>query len=182
MTFLEKIKFRFPKFAEVLYEFAGRKKNSVFQDMLLCAGVSLVSAFYEFEEYFMFSAVEFIRNLLVFLTICCWIWCAFINGFWKKYSFLVFTAAFWLIPKIIIYQEEHTGIRNYSKYLDAAAQFSRLISQYSISRLAVFLNSPLTYALIALISWCLLAYFIGVIFKKKYAENFVKTLAKEKII
>lgn len=178
MTLLEKVRFRFPKLANIIYGFIKKKKNSVRNDMLLCTGVSLASAFYEFEAFFPPAAVDIIKNLLIFLTVCCWVWCAFLNGFWKKYSFLVFMFLFWLIPRIIIFWEENTGIRNYSKYLDAAAQFSRLISQYSLSGLSRFLNTPLSYVMPALLIWCLLFYIIGRAAEKRL-KRIAKTLAKE---
>jgi hypothetical protein len=138
------------KFTDVL----ENKKTTVRQDMLLCTAVTLSSAFYEFENSIPGIAADFVRITLLFLLLICWLWCAFLNGFRKKYPFLIFTFLFWFIPRLIIAARANMSILNYNKYLDAASQFSSLIAEMSLKNLSDSLNISYFSASVILIAWC----------------------------
>jgi hypothetical protein len=165
MTLIEKIDNRFPTFGRKIKNFSTCKKTTVWQDMLLCAAVTLACAFYEFEKFFPALATEVIGITLMILFVVCWLWCSFLNGLRKKYSFLIFIAAFWLIPRLITLLRANMSILDYNKYLDAASQYSRLITDYSMSQLSSLLQTSELAATIALICWCMLLFYIGRLFK-----------------
>ncbi|MDR1688373.1 MAG: hypothetical protein LBS21_07155 [Clostridiales bacterium] len=151
------------KFYEVFI--SKTEKLSIFQNMFLCTAISLACAFYQFDTFIPVVASQTINAFLTVLLVVCWLWCSFISGFWNRYSFLVYTAVFWIIPRLIIMKQENTGILDYNKYLDAASQISRLTVQFSLSELSDFLGTPVLYLTVGLLVWCLCFYFLGRIFK-----------------
>jgi len=166
MTFKEKINFRFPELIVNLTKFSNERKTAPHQDMLLCLAVTAASAFYEFEYFVPEIAGNLIRKLLLILFAVVWIWCSFLNGFWKKYRFLVFTALFWIIPRLIIIVKDGTPIRNYNKFLDAGAQYSRVLVQFSLSGLSGLLNASVILSTVVLLVWCAAAFYAGTAFRK----------------
>jgi hypothetical protein len=155
MTFIQKINHRFPALGKKFSVFSRKKKTSVWQDMLLCTAVTLSSAFYEYEASLPGIVGEVIRTILLVLMVVCWVWCSFLNGFWKKHSFLVFAAAFWLIPRLIMLARANMSILNYNSFLDAAAQYSTLIVEVSLRRFANLSGTTELITAIILIAWCL---------------------------
>jgi len=166
MTFIEKINNRFPALGKKFSEFSHKRKSTVWQDMFLCTAVTLCVAFYEFERFVPAVAVNFISTVLTALFVICWMWCAFLNGFWKKYSFLIFTAVFWLVPRLVILREENAGILNYNKYLDAMSQYSRLLVEFPFLKLSDLFNTSGFLLTVSFLMWCVLMYFAGGHFKK----------------
>ena len=166
MTFIDKINSRFPALGKKIKKFSRNRKTTVVQDMLLCTAIALTCAFYEFEGFFPAFATNVLKIVLVILFLMCWLWCSFLNGFWGKYSFLIYTTAFWVIPNIIIKKEESTGILNYSVYLDAASQYSRLLVEFPLISLSHYINTTTIFITVALLSWCFCFYFLGGHFKK----------------
>jgi len=151
------------RFAE---KFLTNWKSTVIQDITLCFAVTLTCSFYEYEDFIPQIAAIAIRKISIVLLVVCWFWCSFLNGYRKKYSFLVFTAAFWIIPRIVIIAEEHTGILKYNKYLDAFSVCSRLMADTPLSGLGELLKSNSLYLSIALLTWCLCMFYAGKLVEK----------------
>ncbi|MDR0221940.1 MAG: hypothetical protein LBI38_00160 [Oscillospiraceae bacterium] len=171
MTFIEKIDRRFPKLGDGLKKFSEKRGTTVWQDMLLCTAVTFACAFYEYEKFLPAFATNAIKSVLVVLFVFCWLWCAFLNGFWKKYGFLIYAVAFWAAPRLIVLKKERAGIIDYNKYLDAAAQFSRLITDTSLARLSDLLDTPAFYTAVSLLAWCLALFYAGTRFRKCFDKN-----------
>jgi hypothetical protein len=171
MTLIEKINHRFPELGKRLATFSQKRKTTVWQDMLLCTAVTLSSAFYEFEAFMPATAADIIKTLLLIFLIVCWLWCAFLNGFWKKYSFLVFAAAFWFIPRLIIIRRANMSILNYNRFLDAASQYSGLLVEVSLTRLSGLINTTALITAIILIGWCVVFFFGGKMFRNSFTQH-----------
>jgi len=146
------------KFAD---KFLTNWKSTVIQDITLCSAVTLTCSFYEYEDFIPQIAAIAIRKISMVLLVICWFWCSFLNGYRKKYSFLVFTAAFWIMPRTVIIAEEHTGILDYNKYLDAFSRFSRLMADTSLAGFGELLKSNSLYLSIVLLMWCLCMFYAG---------------------
>jgi len=137
------------------------RKTTIWQDVTICVTVSLTCAFYEFERFFPAFATDTIKAALLALFVICWLWCAFLNGFWRRYRFLAFAALYWTVPRLIILKETGTGILDYNKYLDAASQYSRLLVQFSLLGLSNLLNTSDVYLSAVLLAFCLCLFFAG---------------------
>jgi len=167
MTLKEKIDNRFPALSRFISELMTKRRNTLFQDMLLCAAVTATCAFYEFEHFLSPLMTDIIRAVLLVLFVGVWIWCAFVNGLWRKYGFLVFTALFWLIPRIfIIWHGSIADIRDYNEYLHAAAEYSSLLVEFSLVGLSGLMNAPEILTTIVLFAWVVLAFYAGKFIKK----------------
>jgi len=166
MSIIEKADNRFPVLGKKLIKLAREKKTSTVQDMLLCTAITLSSAFYEYETFMPAVAADVLRILIMVLLPVCWFWCAFLNGIWKKHSFMIFTAVYWIIPRIIIIWRQNMSITNYNRFLDAASQYSRLCVETSLRGLSSLLNITELTTSIVLMVWCLCFFYGGRVFRK----------------
>jgi hypothetical protein len=167
MTLKEKIDNRFPALSKFISELLTRRKNTTFQDILLCAAVTAACAFYEFEHSLADVIGDTIRAVLLILFVVIWLWSAFVNGIWQKYSFLVFTALFWLIPRIfIVWHGSIADIRDYNEYLHIAAEYSSLLVDFSLAGLSGLMNASELLTTFVLFSWIALAFYAGRLIKK----------------
>jgi hypothetical protein len=168
MTLIEKIGGRFPKLPEGLKK--ASEKTAAWQDMSLCAAVTFACAFYEYEKFLPAFATDAIKSVLAVLFAVCWLYGAFLSGYRGKYGFLVYAAVFWTLPRLVILKAESAGILGYDKYADAAARFSRLITDASAAWTARGFGVPVFYVIISLLMWCAALFYAGTRFKKCFTE------------
>ncbi len=143
------------------------KRNlKCYEDMLLCMAVSLASAFYYFDTHNSFSA--YFSPVLTGLVLLCWIMCAIRNGFLHRFSFVVFSIAYWLIPQIFIFwYNNNDNVHNYSSMLRAAQRYSELLVKQPIEHFTDWLDiDAMTFAII----------FVCVINVLYSVANFLRTI------
>jgi hypothetical protein len=163
---LDKLSFRFPKFAAFLKKFAAKPGTNSLQDMALCAAVMLASGFYDFEGFFFPPLTGIIQGVLTFCVAAVWLWCFFLSGFWRRHWFLIFAAAYWVIPRLVIIREQTATIFEYSRYLAAAGEISLLLVEFPMKGLSALFNTSIIQATIALCAWGLALYLVGYIISR----------------
>jgi hypothetical protein len=166
LTNLDKLSFRFPKLAAFLRKFASKPGTNSLQDMALCAAVMLASGFYDFEGFFFPPLTGIIQVVLTFCVAAVWLWCFFLSGFWRRHWFLIFAAAYWVIPRLIIIREQTASIFEYSRYLAAAGEISLLLVEFPMKGLSALFRTSIIQASIALCAWGLALYLVGYIISR----------------
>jgi hypothetical protein len=161
LTNLDKLTFRYPKMAAFLQKFSAKPGSTCIQDMALCAAVMLASGFYDFEGFFFPPLTFVIQGVLTFCVAAVWLWCFFLNGFWRRHGFLVFAVVYWVVPRLIIIREQTASIFEYSRYLAAAGEISLLLVEFPMKGLSAFFRTSVIQTSIALCAWCLAVYLLG---------------------
>lgn len=101
---------------KIVEKFLFGKNNSLLENIVLCVAVTLASAFVYYDHYNSFAGV--LRVLLVAMLFIGWIAAGFSSGRKRKYGFLIFTGAYWLIPNLyMIFYSLRDNVRGYSKWL-----------------------------------------------------------------
>ncbi len=92
------------------------KSNSLTENIVLCIAVTLASAFVYFDRYNGFAGA--LRALLAVVIFAGWIAAGFSCGKNRKFGFLIFTGAYWLIPNLyMLFYSLRDNVRGYSKWL-----------------------------------------------------------------
>lgn len=92
------------------------KSNSLTENIVLCIAVTLASAFVYFDRYNGFAGA--LRALLAVVIFVGWIAAGFSCGKNRKFGFLIFTGAYWLIPNLyLLFYSLRDNVRGYSKWL-----------------------------------------------------------------
>ena len=103
------------------------KTNTLFENIAVCLGVTLASAFMFFENRGFIP--DFLRIFLSGFIFLVWITCAFSAGKSKKWGFLVFTGAYWLIPNLyLVFYSMRDNVRGYSKWLSLFNKSSDILA------------------------------------------------------
>ena len=71
-------------------------------------------------------------------------WCAFLSGIYKRWAFPIFTAAYWILPNIVIANNAGNSVGKdyYSKYLDVVAGYSKILVDSSLWGVSGLLHVP----------------------------------------
>lgn len=92
------------------------KNNNLLENIALCLAVTLASAFVYYDRYNGFAGA--LRALLVAMIFIGWVVAGYSSGRKRKYGFLIFTGAYWLIPNLyMIFYSLRDNVRGYSKWL-----------------------------------------------------------------
>lgn len=150
------------------------KSNTLLENIAVCLGVTLASAFMFFENRGFIC--DFLRVFLSGFIFLVWITCAFSAGKSKKWGFLVFTGAYWLIPNLyMVFYSMRDNVRGYSKWLSLFNKSSDILVNKPFGYLSEKLGCSEYYIAILLFIIVLSTYIIAVnltaIIKRKEKEE-----------
>ncbi len=74
----------------------AESKTSLIESILICMAITIASGFLYYDAHYFF--MEFYRVIVSVLIFAVWTSFAVINGKKKRWGFLVFSAAYWLLP------------------------------------------------------------------------------------
>lgn len=152
------------------------KSNTLLENIAVCLAVTLASAFMFYENRGFIS--DFLRVFISGFIFLVWITCAFSAGKSKKWGFLVFTGAYWLIPNLyLVFYSMRDNVRGYSKWLSLLNKFSDILVNKPFEYLSGKMGCEEFYIAIFLFIIVLSTYIIslnltGVIRRKEKEERF----------
>ena len=139
--------------------------------MIICAFATLAVSFYHFERSSVYFFADGLRVFLLILMLAAWIAMFFINGIRKRYGILIFGAAYWCVPLLIItIQNGITDISKYSLLLYVMSEYSDILVRYPVQGIADALSLPFQGVVLCFLPVLALVYFAGVLMNAP-AEN-----------
>lgn len=160
----------------LLEKFVGSRKNTLPENIVICAAIALAGTFYNYE-YFYGSTVHSVVCLLItaFLA-AAWIICAAFNGKDGKIGFLIFSFLYWSIPYIyVLWYESRDNLRDYNKYLAAINKITKAVLYNPFAEAAKKIgSSPIILAFILLIT-VMVAYIAGFLINRFYSTKTEKS-------
>lgn len=157
MNYIDKLSGKFPRAAKFLQD--EKRKTSLLQDMIICAFAALAVSFYYFEYNSAYFFADGLRAALLVIMLAAWFAIFFVNGVKKRFGILIFGAAYWLVPLIIITVR---GSATYSLLLDVLAQYSELLVRYPLLSISEALTLPYKGVILLFLLVLTLGYFAGV--------------------
>ena len=137
------------------------KTNTLLENIAVCLGVTLASAFMFFENRGFIP--DFLRVFLSGFIFLVWITCAFSAGKSKKWGFLVFTCLYWLIPNLyLVFYSLRDNVRGYSKWLSLLNKSSDILANKPFEYLSGKLGCEEYYLAIFLFIIVISTYIISV--------------------
>ena len=144
-----------------LKKFLFDRKNSLLENIMLCFAITLASAFFQYDSYYFY--MDFMRVLASVMLLVSWLWCGFLSGKDKKWGFLVFASAYWLVPYLYIlcYRSTDT-INNYNAVLKMIYKFADMLFDRPLKTIADFTNCDVYIWILSLAILTFTAYFVGI--------------------
>lgn len=141
--------------------FLMSRKNSLLENIVLCLAVTLASAFFQYDNYNFFMGV--LRAVVSVMLFIAWLWCGFLSGRDRKWGFLVFAGAYWLVPYLyMLFYGMRDGRTHYDNILELSYKFSDLLFSKPLLTIAVFTNCGVNIWVLSLIILTFTMYFVGV--------------------
>lgn len=163
--------------SNVIKKFVLGRKNSLLENIILCLVITLASAFFWFDNYHGFMGI--LRAVVSVLLVFIWLWCGFLSGKDKKWGFLIFAGAYWLVPYLyMLYYSARDNIKDYNAIITMLYNFADLLFDKPLKTIAEHTNCGVYIWVLSLIILTITAYFVGInvsdIYKdknKKESEN-----------
>lgn len=144
-----------------LKKFLLEKKNSLLENIMLCLAITLTSAFFWYDNYYFF--MDFLRAVVSVLVVVSWLWCGFLSGRDRKWGFLVFAGAYWLVPYLyMLYFSSRDNIADYNAFITMLYEFADLLYDKPLRTIADFTNCGVYIWILSLIILTFTTYFVGV--------------------
>ena len=141
--------------------FLMNKKNSLLENIVLCLAVTLTSAFWLYDSYYFF--MDILRAVVSAMLFIVWLWCGFLSGRDRKWGFLVFAGAYWLIPYLyMLFYGSRNGMTYYDDILKLLYRFSDLLFNRPLRIIADLTNCGVRIWVLSLIILTFTMYFVGV--------------------
>lgn len=123
-----------PEFSRVL------RGIPLWLDAVLCVAVTLACSLFSFGSYIDKEIMNPFRVLVMLLMILNWLMTSFTCGKKDKIGFIIFTAAYWLIPTAIsIISDE---IAEYGSFLYNMGETARILTGYPFTYCAGLIGIP----------------------------------------
>lgn len=146
--------------SDAIKKFVLDRRNSLFENIALCVAITLTSAFFSYDTYYFF--LDFLRPVVSVLLMFIWLWCGFKSGIHKKWGFLAFTAAYWLVPYLyMLYFSSRDNIKDYNAVLTMLYKFSNLIYKKSMTGIAEFTHCGVNIWVLSLAILTFTLYYAG---------------------
>ena len=163
--------------SNAIKKFVLGRKNSLFENIVLCLAITLASAFFWFDSYHSFMGI--LRAVVSVLLMFIWLWCGFLSGKDKKWGFLIFSGAYWLVPYLYtLYYSARDNIKDYNAVITMLYKFADLLFDKPMKTIAEFTNCGVHIWVLSLIILVGTAYYVGInvadVYKnkdKKESEN-----------
>lgn len=137
------------------------RKNSLLENILLCFAITLASAFFQYDSYYFY--MDFMRVLASVMLMVSWLWCGFLSGKDKKWGFLIFASAYWLVPYLyMLYYSSRDNIKGYNAFLRLLYKFAGLLFDKPLKTIADFTNCGVYIWILSLVILTFTAYFVGI--------------------
>lgn len=163
---------KFPKAGEWAVSRFRPRKTTVWQDMALCIAITLATSFYQFENYQ--PMMDAMRVFLAVLFLLVWLSLSFLNGRRGRMPFLFFSLAYWLLPQLaMVWQDRIVGTLQYSKWVDGAGKFARLLVEYPFKGMENQLDGKISSVVMMAVtlSLCVLLFQVGFDLHRRSVES-----------
>ena len=146
--------------------------SSVSEDIVLCLGVTFLSACMSRDEYLPEAAAEIIRSGAMLLCILCWLAMAFLNGLRMRKRFAAGMCLCLILPPVIQLAVNNIRAIGFSEWGIAADKLCQLFSRLPYSELekASGLSGNIISVLTAAMG--LMLFGAGYLYTKKMISNF----------
>lgn len=137
-----------------------RKENTFLENVFMCLGITLASAFCYYDHYNSFA--EIFRVMYAFLIFVVWIIGGFSSGKSQKKGFLIFIVLYWTIPNAyMLYYSLRNNVQGYSKWLSMINKFADLIANKPFGYVSEAMNISEQVCVVSLVLMSGSAYFIA---------------------
>ncbi|MCH5203480.1 MAG: hypothetical protein J1F03_01970 [Oscillospiraceae bacterium] len=129
------------------------------ENIVLCFAVTLASAFIWFDYYYFF--MDILRPIVSVLLMFTWIWCGFLSGRDKKWGFLIFTGAYWLVPYLYILWYRASSDMADNAVITLLYRFSYLLFEWPLRTIEEFTKCEVNIWALSLVILVFTAFFAG---------------------
>lgn len=161
--------------SRVIIDYLLNRKNSLLENILMCLATTLTCAFFWYDDYYNFMSI--LRPVASVLLVVSWLWCGFLSGKDKKWGFLVFSGAYWLIPYLYgLWYKARDNNQGYNAFLSLSYKFSDLLFDKPMQSIAEFTHCGVYIWVLSLMILVCTVYFVGsnlsdIYRKKEQSEN-----------
>lgn len=158
--------------AGLLERFIKGKKNTLPENIILCAATALSGTFCFYEYRYGETANAYAGMLIAAAIVIAWAVCAVCSGRDGKLGFMIFSFLYWSVPYIyILWYDSRDNLHDYNKWL---AMFSKIAKALLYNPFYVWAkNLGTTPAVLAaiLLTAVMCLYIIGFLLNRSFEER-----------
>ena len=162
------------KVAEMNTTTASKSKKNVtlFDDILLTFLITYVFAAYSYEQRFSAEFTSLLEKCMLIIFIITWMITAVKNGMNKKTGFALYSAAYWLVPQlIIILFNSGPELFRHSVFVYTLSEFSLVLSTRPAVLTGKYIGVTAEMALLLILMIIFAAFFGGLAYANDKQSN-----------